>query len=199
MPKIISSRDLMGMLPKTSEKKIVVTKNGPYLVSGNIPLDMQLITPNEDCLSWEWKKAKTFAAGSSFSLCRCGKSKTKPFCDDTHTKIGFDGKETATRQPFARQAEVSDGPGLILDDVEELCAFARFCDPGGKIWSLVDESDDPEARKLAIREAMHCRSGRQVLHEKKPRKEIEPRSRRRSGWSRTRLSGAADRSGSAAG
>jgi CDGSH-type Zn-finger protein len=164
----------MPTLPKSS-KKIVVSKNGPYLVSGDIPLDMQIITPNEDGLSWDWKKAKTFTTGSSYSLCRCGKSKTKPFCDDTHTKIGFEGKETATHQPFARQAEVFDGPTLVLDDVEELCAFARFCDPGGKIWNVVGESDDPEARKLTIREAMHCPAGRLVLHDKKTGKEIEPK------------------------
>ena len=32
------------------------------------------------------------------------------------------------------QAEHIPGEKLSLDDVEGLCAFARFCDPGGKIW-----------------------------------------------------------------
>ncbi|MDA4134187.1 MAG: CDGSH iron-sulfur domain-containing protein [Thaumarchaeota archaeon] len=158
-----------------SEKKIVVSKDGPYLVSGGVPLSMQIITPNEDGLSWEWKEAKTFRTGRSYSLCRCGHSKNKPFCDDTHMKIGFDGTERATRQPFARQSEVFDGPALTLNDAEDLCAFARFCDPGGKIWSLVAESDDPEARKLAIREAAHCPAGRLVVHDKRTKEEIEPK------------------------
>jgi CDGSH-type Zn-finger protein len=163
------------MLSKSSQKKIVVSKDGPYLVTGGVPLDMQIITPNEEGFSWDWKRAKTFKAGSSYSLCRCGHSKTKPFCDGSHTKIGFKGKETAAaHKPFAKQAETFDGPGLRLDDVEGLCAFARFCDPGGKIWSLIDESDDPEVRKLAIRESMHCPSGRLVLHDKKTGEEIEP-------------------------
>jgi CDGSH-type Zn-finger protein len=34
---------------------------------------------------------------------------------------------------------------------------------------------DPEVRKLAIREAHHCPSGRLVLHEKKTKEELEPR------------------------
>lgn len=162
-------------MPKSSEKKIVVSKDGPYLVSGGIPLSMQLIVPNKEGMSWDWKDARTFKTGSTYSLCRCGHSKNKPFCDDSHVKVKFDGKETATHQPFARQAERFDGPTLALSDVEDLCAFARFCDPGGKIWSVIEQTDDPEARKLAIREAAHCPSGRLVVHDKKTGEEIEPK------------------------
>ena len=156
-----------------SEKKIVVQKDGPYKVSGGIPLSVRIITPNEEGFSWDWTEGKALKTGAEYLLCRCGHSKTKPFCDDTHLKIGFDGRETASRIPFQRQAETFDGPTLVLSDVEELCSFARFCDPGGKIWSLIEESDDKEARDLAIREAMHCPSGRLVLHDKKTRKQIE--------------------------
>lgn len=63
----------------------------------------------------------------------------------------------------------------MLSDVEGLCAFARFCDPGGKIWGLMGETKDPEARALVIREAAHCPGGRLVVHDKKTGKEIEPK------------------------
>jgi CDGSH-type Zn-finger protein len=160
---------------KTSSKdqRIVVSKNGPYLVYGGVPLRIQEIVPDKDGMSWDWKTGKTFETEDKYSLCRCGQSKKKPFCDGNHEQTGFDGEETASRAPFARQAENIDGPTLVLSDAEKLCANARFCDPGGKIWSLIEQTDDPEARALVIREAMHCPAGRLVLYDKKTRKEIE--------------------------
>jgi CDGSH-type Zn-finger protein len=161
------------MAKSAGKMKIVICKDGPYLVTGNIPLSMQIITPNEEGLSWDWKEAKSFAAKEEYNLCRCGQSKDKPFCDNSHLKVKFDGTETASRRPYLRQAEVSDGPTMTLSDDEELCAFARFCDPGGKIWGLIGQTDDPEVRKLVIREANQCPSGRLVVNNKESGEEIE--------------------------
>ena len=36
--------------------------------------------------------------GEAVALCRCGGSTTKPFCDGTHSKIGFDAAERAVRE-----------------------------------------------------------------------------------------------------
>ena len=117
------------MTTTKNEKGIVVSKDGPYVVSGNIPLTMQIITPNNEGFSWDWKEGKTFDTKGDYSLCRCGRSKTKPFCDGTHKKIRFHGKETASRTPIARQSETFDGPTMTLSDAEHLCAFAilRSC------------------------------------------------------------------------
>jgi len=55
---------------------IKIKENGPYIVEGEFRLvDMQ---GNEVPI----RKA---------ALCRCGGSTTKPFCDGTHSKIGFQG------------------------------------------------------------------------------------------------------------
>jgi CDGSH-type Zn-finger protein len=153
--------------------KVVVTKDGPYLVTGSVPLAMQLIAPNTEGASWDWVQGRPFQVEASYALCRCGASKTKPFCDGSHAKVGFDGTETASRTPFARQAENYDGPTLSLSDAETLCAFARFCDAGGKIWSLIQQTDDPAGRDLVIREANHCPAGRLVVHDKPTHKAIE--------------------------
>jgi CDGSH-type Zn-finger protein len=156
------------------DRRIVVTKNGPYVVTGAVPLAVQAIVPDAEGASWDWKQGKKFKVEDKYALCRCGGSKNKPFCDGAHAQIGFDGKETASRAPFAKQAEKTDGPTLDLSDAEDLCVGARFCDARGKIWNLIEKTDDPEARALAIREANHCPSGRLVVHDKKGKPIEEP-------------------------
>src|SRR3989440_10786113 len=138
------------MTKAAAEPRAVISKNGPYLVTGGVPLAKQTIVTDAAGSSQAWKESDPFPAKNSYALCRCGHSKNKPFCDGTHEKIHFEGKETATRQPFARQAETYDGPTLTLSDAENLCAFARFCDPGGKIWSLIENTYDPKALELVI-------------------------------------------------
>ncbi|MDA4130435.1 MAG: CDGSH iron-sulfur domain-containing protein [Thaumarchaeota archaeon] len=95
-----------------------------------------------------------------------------PFCDGAHSKIRFNGRETASRVPYLRQAELMEGPSLDLTDQENLCAFARFCDPEGKIWNVVEQADR-HSRDLAIREANHCPAGRLAVYDKKTNKPIE--------------------------
>lgn len=157
-----------------SKMKIVVTRDGPYQVTGSVPLSLQTITPNAEGFSWEWKEGQSFKAQKEYYLCRCGRSKSKPFCDGSHETVHFKGNETASRKPYLAQAELIDGPALELRDTVRLCAFARFCDPAGKVWGLVARSDDPEARKLAVREASQCPGGRLVVRDKKDGKDVEP-------------------------
>jgi len=120
-------------MPEKPAMKIVVSPHGPYRVLGQVPLAVQVITPNAEGESWEWKEGRRFTAEEEYFLCRCGHSENKPFCDNSHLRIGFEGKETASRRPIERQSEHLDGPTHTLSDAENLCAFARFCDPGGKI------------------------------------------------------------------
>src|SRR5712691_7466894 len=181
----------------TNAHKVVIAENGPYLVSGSVPIAVQVIAPNTEGLSWDWVQGRLFQAEASYALCRCGASATKPFCDGTHAKVGFDGTETASRETVARQAETYDGPTLTLRDAESLCAFARFCDPAGKIWSLIEQTDDPAARasspKLIIVLPADWSSTTRT-HTRRSRNRFRPPS----AWSKIRRSDAAVHSGCAA-
>lgn len=153
--------------------KIRVTKNGPYLVSGGAPLSKQIIVIDAEGDSCDWREGTEYPHQKSYSLCRCGQSGNKPFCDGTHAKANFDGSETASREPYDRQCRKITGPDLELTDAPELCAAARFCDRGGGIWRLTRQSGNPESRKIAIEEAGNCPSGRLVVWDKEG-KAIEP-------------------------
>lgn len=156
-------------------RKITITKDGPYIVSGSTPLSLQTIGADADGESTEWIQGKPLPVAKEYALCRCGESKKKPFCDGSHAKIGFDGTETASREPVLAQAEVLDGPAMQLADAEGLCAFARFCDPNGKIWNQVGNTDDPKVRAGFIRQAGDCPSGRLIAIDKTTGKAVEPK------------------------
>jgi CDGSH-type Zn-finger protein len=154
--------------------KIQVTKDGPYLVSGDLPLSEQLIVTNAEGESLDYREGRKYPAQKQYALCRCGQSSNKPFCDGTHAKIQFEGTETASHRPYLEQAESIEGPTMVLTDQENLCAFARFCDPKGRIWNLVKQTDDLEARRLTEFEAAHCPAGRLVVWDRATGKPIEP-------------------------
>jgi CDGSH-type Zn-finger protein len=148
-------------------KIIKVSKDGPYQVSGNVPLCEQIIVTDDQGDPVEWHTIKQYPVRQSYALCRCGRSKTLPFCDGSHVTIGFHGQETASQTPYLEMARRIVGPELELTDVEELCVKAGFCDRAGGIWFLTRHSDDPTSRRIAIKEAANCPSGRLTEWDKK--------------------------------
>jgi CDGSH-type Zn-finger protein len=76
-----------------ADVKITVRPNGPYRVEGPVTL--------VDAEGNEWD----LTGKPAFSLCRCGASVNKPFCDGTHSKMGFQAAEAAVK------AEGSATPG----------------------------------------------------------------------------------------
>jgi CDGSH-type Zn-finger protein len=156
------------------EGQVKVTKDGPYVVTGNVPLEKQTITANSEGESESWTQGQRFPARATYSLCRCGQSNSKPFCDGTHAKVGFDGTETASHEPYLDQANAIVGPAFVLTDVEGLCAFGRYCDPNGKVWDQVGRTDDPQVRAMFIRQVGNCPAGRLVAWDKTSGRAIEP-------------------------
>ena len=153
---------------------IKVSKNGPYIVSGKIPIIESVINCDNKGIPIDWKLGKEYPVTEKCALCRCGHSNNKPFCDGTHAKINFNGTETADIEKIYSQAKEINGPELILKDVEKLCASARFCHRSGDIWKQIPKSNNPEIKQIAIRNSCDCPSGRLMLRDKKTGKSFEP-------------------------
>jgi CDGSH iron-sulfur domain-containing protein 3 len=66
---------------------IKVRHNGPYKVTGPVTI-----------IDADGAEYDLSDFGDSVVLCRCGASTTKPFCDKTHSKIGFEAAERAVRE-----------------------------------------------------------------------------------------------------
>jgi len=69
--------------------KITVRPNGPFRVEA-AEGSVELVDADGNKYDISGKPA--------FSLCRCGGSVNKPFCDGTHSKIGFQGAELAVKK-----------------------------------------------------------------------------------------------------
>lgn len=155
-------------------QRITVSEDGPYLVSGGLPLVRIEIVTNEAGEAVAWREIERIDAGDRYSLCRCGCSQTKPFCDGSHDACGFKGDETAAHDPYFESATCIDGPGVRLRDVRALCAEARFCDREGGLWNLVKRADEPGVRELIEDMAGKCPSGRYVACDFGADEPVEP-------------------------
>jgi CDGSH-type Zn-finger protein len=67
-----------------AQVKITALKNGPYKVEGSIDLF--------------YENTKIDTSDPAVYLCRCGASSKKPFCDGTHSKVGFQAAAAAVPQ-----------------------------------------------------------------------------------------------------
>ena len=77
---------------------IEVRKNGPYRVYG----EFKLVDHEGNPIAIPEERKKTTPEGvTRISLCRCGGSTVKPFCDGTHSRIGFVGAEQAVERSDA--------------------------------------------------------------------------------------------------
>ena len=135
-------------MAKGTGPKVKVLKDGPYMVSGSLPLEKEIMVLDSEGIPEKWEKTGSFPVKETYNLCRCGKSSNKPFCDATHASIGFQGDETAKRKSFMELAEKNPGPGLDLYDAECYCSIAMFCHRGGDAWTLTEKSDDPRTKNL---------------------------------------------------
>ena len=114
---------------KDSQQKkpeIVFTKTTPYMVSGL-----------ENFYDANGKKLPTKPV---MVLCRCGKSKNKPFCDGSHNAEGIDGEKKPGR--LKDKVHHFAGNEITIHDNRGVCSHDRSCvnfspgvfKPGRRPW-----------------------------------------------------------------
>ncbi len=70
-----------------AEIKITVKNNGPLRIEGEFTIYDAEGNPFD------------LAGRTGISLCRCGHSENKPFCDSSHKKVGFQSEVKARQLP----------------------------------------------------------------------------------------------------
>lgn len=166
-----NNKDLDIQIGTTANNKgiyVEITNLGPYLLHGDLKLVQNFIMPNSKGISIDYKEGEVYPTKKETYLCRCGLSKHKPFCDGSHqhaAENGVDLREIATFQPELASSEIIEGPIVSLTDDEKLCAFARFCDNGKRIWNETEENNQKSA-DLTVEMAHHCPSGRLIAWNK---------------------------------
>ena len=140
--------------------KITVTKNGPYIATGGVPIVVaEICNDNEGYSAGTWKIVDRYPVREECACAGAVIPRTDPSATGPHAKTRFNGTETAGNEPYLSHPEIIRGPESELTDYHELCVHARFCMRAGGIRNLTEQSGIPEARDTAIEEACNCPSG----------------------------------------
>jgi CDGSH-type Zn-finger protein len=155
--------------------QVRITENGPYRVSGSTPLTRTAVVETEHGEPVAWAPDEPLTAGRSYSLCRCGHSATKPFCDDSHLANAFDGAEVADRGPRAERMRVFEGDGMEMTDDPSLCTHVGFCtNRRTHVWDLIAQTEDETIRAQLLEMIRLCPSGRLAHRPSADARESEP-------------------------
>jgi len=159
-----------------SGNKIVIRKNGPYIVHGDVPLVRKAQVVSEHGEPLTWKKEGAIETDEPYALCRCGQSSNEPFCDGTHTRIGFDGTESAdTRVTAERQVVYEGGTKITVKRDYPLCMGSGFCaNRITNVHKMVPHTDDTQVRAQVIAMIERCPSGSYTYSVEEGKGDVEP-------------------------
>jgi CDGSH-type Zn-finger protein len=87
-------------------------------------------------------------------------SASKPFCDGTHARFGFDGTETADPSPSATHRRTLEGEGFVVRRDGPLCMHAAFCvGREERIPAMMARTGDSDVRAHVMALIERCPSG----------------------------------------
>ncbi|NKB89593.1 MAG: hypothetical protein GKS06_15360 [Acidobacteria bacterium] len=158
----------------SDDVKIKVIENGPLRVSG-AGLCRIGIETNEHSRPTDYGAERDQDHAEAYSLCRCGASSKKPFCDGTHKSIEWDPAETADRRPTAERQWKVAGDGFEVSDDKALCWHAGFCvREFGHVWDLTPAAETDEDKAQIKQMVQACPSSRLQYREPADSEAIEP-------------------------
>ena len=96
---------------QAANAEITCNEDGPYIIK-----NVNHMTDT---------KGQPIATKSTMALCRCGESLNKPFCDGTHSKVGFSSKDP--RDAVKNKKRSYAGEKITVHDNRGLCAHAGVC------------------------------------------------------------------------
>lgn len=127
---------------------IKTSKNGPYVVT-----NLEGLKDLDGCIGEIGEPA--------VALCRCGESRSKPFCDGTHGKIAFSDEKLENRVP--RKLDEYVGKEITIHDDRGICSHAGYCTDGlPKVFRMRTEPwIDPDGASVdkIIETIRKCPSG----------------------------------------
>jgi CDGSH-type Zn-finger protein len=160
-----------------SRRRIVVIKDGPYSVEGDVPLvgKTQVVSEHGEPLTWRKDGAIAVSEGG-YRLCRCGRTGNPPFCDGAHRRVGFDGTETAdTDLTEARRMQFPRGTRIIVMSDPSLCMLSGFCGlRDASMGQLVAGTQDTKVRSLVMAMVERCPSGSLTYRIEASGPDVEP-------------------------
>lgn len=123
-----------------SKPRVRAHRNGPYTV--------------ERCDRLRTSQGDEIATDPFVQLCRCGKSKNKPFCDNTHEEYGFRSEKLNGRLPD--RLERYEGRGITILDNRGVCSHRGHCTDnlptvfrqGVEPWIDPDSADPKEIARV---------------------------------------------------
>ncbi len=109
--RLLAHRSELNAIQDSLTPSIECSPDGPYLVT-----NVSTVT--------DWRGV-SLAPLPQAALCRCGASQLKPWCDGSHSVIGFSGKKAPDR--VADRLDVYEGQHLTVTDNRGTCAHSGFC------------------------------------------------------------------------
>lgn len=111
---------------KMQKPQIIFTQYSPYMVT-----DMEHL---------EDSKGNELPVQPVMSLCRCGASKRKPYCDGSHSRIGFSGEKESNRVKdkvrnyVGKEMTIHDNRGVCSHDTSCIKTLPSVFRKDGKLW-----------------------------------------------------------------